>query len=94
MKSGMLAAEAAYDAVTSDSSSGPITLAAYEESVKNSWVYEELYKVRNFRPSINTPLGVYGFILYSGLEMLFLKGKAPWTFKHSHEDYAALKPAK
>ncbi|CAB4406551.1 unnamed protein product [Rhizophagus irregularis] len=94
MKSGMLAAEAAYDAITSNSPHGPITLTAYEESIKNSWVYEELYKVRNFRPSINTPFGVYGFILYAGLEMLFLKGKAPWTFKHRHEDYAVLKPAK
>ncbi|EXX79058.1 Cir2p [Rhizophagus irregularis DAOM 197198w] len=94
MKSGMLAAEAAYDAITSNLPHGPITLTAYEESIKNSWVYEELYKVRNFRPSINTPLGVYGFILYAGLEMLFLKGKAPWTFKHRHEDYAVLKPAK
>ncbi|RIA95759.1 hypothetical protein C1645_796288 [Glomus cerebriforme] len=93
MKSGMLAAEAAYDAVTSNSSSGPITLTAYEESIKNSWVYNELYKVRNIRPSMNTPFGVYGFILYSGIEMLFLKGRTPWTFKHHRQDHAALKPA-
>ncbi|CAG8490366.1 5993_t:CDS:2 [Funneliformis mosseae] len=94
MKSGMLAAEAAYDAITSDTSSGPITLTAYEESIQDSWVYKELYDVRNIRPSMNSPLGVYGFILYSGIEMLFLKGKAPWTLKHHHPDHAVLKPAK
>ena len=93
MKSGMLAAEAAYDAVTSDISSGPITLTAYEESIKKSWVYKELYEVRNIRPSMNTPFGIYGCTIYSGIDMLILKGKTPWTFKH-HPDHTALKPAK
>ncbi|CAG8622832.1 5073_t:CDS:2, partial [Racocetra fulgida] len=94
MKSGMLAAEAAYDAITSNKSeSGPITLTAYENSIEDSWVYKELYKIRNIRPSFNSPLGLWGCLLYSGFDMMFLKGRIPWTFKH-HSDYASLKPAK
>ncbi|KAF0504902.1 Electron-transferring-flavoprotein dehydrogenase [Gigaspora margarita] len=94
MKSGILAAEAAYDAIiTNKSASGPITLTAYEKSIEDSWVYEELYKIRNIRPSFNNPLGLWGCLLYSGLDMMFLKGRAPWTFKH-HLDYASLKSAK
>ncbi|CAG8738250.1 772_t:CDS:2, partial [Cetraspora pellucida] len=94
MKSGMLAAEAAYDAIISNKSeSGPVTLTAYEKSIEDSWVYKELYKVRNIRPSFSNPLGLWGGLIYSGLDMMFLKGRIPWTFKH-HLDYASLKPAK
>ncbi|CAG8584189.1 3767_t:CDS:2 [Dentiscutata erythropus] len=94
MKSGMLAAEAAYDAITSNkSASGPINLTTYEKSIEDSWVYKELYQVRNIRPSFNSPLGLWGCLLYSGFDMMFLKGRTPWTFKH-HSDYASLKPAK
>ena len=50
MKSGMLAAEAAFDALTG-SSSAAADLAAYEGSMQSSWVYEELTKERNIRPS-------------------------------------------
>ncbi|CAG8576678.1 8045_t:CDS:2 [Diversispora eburnea] len=94
MKSSMLAAEAAYEAITSKNSTNePITLTAYEESIKESWIYGELYKVRNVRPSFNNPLGVWGFIFYTGLDLVILRGHAPWTFKH-HEDHACTKPAK
>ena len=50
MKSGMLAAEAAFDALTG-SSSAAADLAAYEDSMQSSWVWEELTKERNVRPS-------------------------------------------
>ncbi|CAH1758187.1 1816_t:CDS:2 [Entrophospora sp. SA101] len=98
MKSGMLAGEAAYKALaskseTGNSSSDPIILDEYEKSIENSWIYKELYEVRNVRPSINNPFGLWGFIVYSGLDTLFLKGRVPWTFKH-HDDWASLKPAK
>lgn len=45
------------------------------------------------RPSFSTPLGLYGGILYSGLEAFLLRGKEPWTFKHHSTDAAATKPA-
>lgn len=97
MKSGMLAAEAAFEAITAkegEESSNPIVLDSYEKSLKESWVWKELWEVRNVRPSFHNPLGMWGGIAYSGLDTLILKGRTPWTFKHPHPDHAMLKPAK
>ncbi|KAL3900535.1 MAG: hypothetical protein SGCHY_001266 [Lobulomycetales sp.] len=94
MKSGMLAAEAAFEAVTAESTSEPIVLDAYETNLKASWVWKELNEVRNIRPSFHSPLGVFGGVAYSGLDTLLLKGRVPWTFKHPHPDHAVLNPAK
>ena len=51
MKSGMLAAEAAFSALTTDAGSGAASLDSYEDSMRGSWVWEELTKERNIRPS-------------------------------------------
>ncbi|CAO3616574.1 unnamed protein product [Cunninghamella blakesleeana] len=99
MKSGMLAAEAAYeklfagDEEVSEEAATGVILDNYEQKIENSWVYKELYEVRNCKPSFNTALGNLGGILYSGIETLILKGKEPWTFKHKHSDWQTLKPA-
>lgn len=94
MKSGMLAAEAAYEQVTANpEATEPLSIDAYEEKIRNSWVWKELYEIRNVRPSFNSPLKLYGGIAYSGLDTLFLKGKLPWTFHHKHTDAEATKPA-
>ncbi|TPX63554.1 hypothetical protein SpCBS45565_g06524 [Spizellomyces sp. 'palustris'] len=93
MKSGMLAADAAYESLNAETE-GPITLDAYESNIKNSWVYKELWEVRNVRPSFHNPLGLFGGIAYAGLDTLLLKGRVPWTFKHPEPDYATLKPLK
>lgn len=69
MKSGMIAGEAAYDAIISGTS-GPITLDSYEKNLKESWVWKELKEVRNIRPSFHNPLGLWGGIAYSGLDTL------------------------
>ena len=82
MKTGMLAAEAAFDALSADSSA-PVDMSAYEKAFKESWVYSDLYEVRNLRPSFNTPLGIFGGIAYSGIDTLLLKGRTPWTFRNS-----------
>ncbi|OZJ02293.1 hypothetical protein BZG36_05349 [Bifiguratus adelaidae] len=96
MKSGMLAAETAFAELTANpnaDSSTPISMQSYEDALKKSWVYRELHEVRNCIPSFHSPLGLYGGILYSGLETLILKGKMPWTFKHKLADWQTLKPA-
>ena len=85
MKSGMLAAEAAYDAVVNKQENKPTDLSAYDTSLRESWVWKDLYEVRNLRPSFNTGLGMWGGVLYSGIDSLLLKGRVPWTFKH-HTD--------
>ncbi|KAI9771693.1 MAG: hypothetical protein M1840_001909 [Geoglossum simile] len=92
MKSGMLAAEAAFSAL-SNNDSGTVFLFNYEDKLRASSIWEELKEVRNMRPSFHNPFGLYGGILYSGLEAYILKGRAPWTLSHKQPDYAATKLA-
>ncbi|ORX48529.1 hypothetical protein DM01DRAFT_1326250 [Hesseltinella vesiculosa] len=94
MKSGMLAAEAAFEKVADEEQDlKGVVLDKYEQSIQDSWVYKELYEVRNCKPSFSTALGNVGGILYSGLDTMILKGRTPWTFRHKHADYETLKPA-
>ena len=89
MKSGMLAAEAAADALAADRSS---ELTAYTAKFKASWLYPELKSVRNLRPAF-AKYGLYGFLAYSGLDTFLLRGRAPWTLHHKHRDNEVLAKA-
>ena len=91
MKSGMLAAETVFEAFSAGDE-GQGVLEGYSERFRNSWVYEELHQARNFRPAFSK-WGLYGSMLYSGLDLKLLGGKAPWTFHHAHHDHECLKPA-
>ncbi|KAL2127859.1 hypothetical protein VTI74DRAFT_10080 [Chaetomium olivicolor] len=93
MKSGMLAAEAAWNALKGESDDGSVFLYEYEDALRNSSIWKELKEVRNMRPSFHSPLGVYGGLAYSGLEAFVLKGRVPWTLKHKVADHAATKRA-
>ncbi|OJJ51470.1 hypothetical protein ASPZODRAFT_127544 [Penicilliopsis zonata CBS 506.65] len=88
MKSGMLAAEATFAALQS-TDDGTVFLYDYEESLRKSWIWKELHEVRNMRPSFSTALGLYGGIVYSGLEAFVFRGKMPWTLKHHGTDATA-----
>lgn len=96
MKSGMLAAEAAFDAIAAGSN-GDVELTSYETAFKNSWIYKDLHKVRNARPALSK-FGVALGTFYSGIEMwlqsLGIGFLMPWTFKHGHKDNEATKKAK
>lgn len=92
MRSGMLAAESAYTALQG-TGDGAIFLYDYEDKLRESTIWKELKEVRNMRPSFHTPLGIYGGIMYSGLEAYLLKGRVPWTLKHKGTDASATKPA-
>ncbi|XP_064637395.1 electron transfer flavoprotein-ubiquinone oxidoreductase, mitochondrial-like [Lineus longissimus] len=94
MKSGMIAAEAVYDAVNEGSSqTAGIEPVKYDGMLKESWVWKELHQIRNVRPSFNTPLGLFGGMFYTGVISYLLRGKEPWTFKHGGADNTHLKPA-
>ena len=56
--------------------------APYEAAVKSSWVWDELYRIRNVRPSFNTRLGAVGGMFYTGVINYIMRGKEPWTFSH------------
>lgn len=92
MKSGMLAAEAGWEALQSEND-GAVFLYDYEDKLRKSWIWKELKEVRNMRPSFHSPLKLYGGVMYSGLEAFILKGKAPWTLSHKTTDSAATKTA-
>lgn len=92
MRSGMLAADATYSAL-STSESGSVFLYDYEDKLRESTIWKELKEVRNMRPSFHSPLGLYGGVMYSGIEAFVLRGKEPWTFKHGKADHAATKTA-
>ncbi|KAF9105585.1 hypothetical protein BGX27_009559 [Mortierella sp. AM989] len=96
MKSGMLAAESAYAAITADSYSEekPVVLEDFEQKIKDSWIWKELNEVRNCRPSFHSPLGNLGGVLYSGIDSIILKGRTPWTFHNTTPDYERLRTAK
>ena len=93
MRSGMLAAQAAYSALATNPDTSTVFLYDYEDSLRSSTIWSELKQVRNMRPSFHSPLGLYGGIMYSGLEAYLFRGYTPWTLKHSGTDYAATKPA-
>jgi electron-transferring-flavoprotein dehydrogenase len=60
-------------------------VTAYEDAVKKSWVFEELQVVRNVQPSFKW--GLFGGMTYSGLSLLFTRGKEPWTLSWSKKDH-------
>ena len=88
MKSGMLAAEAAFEAIVADRSGD--TLDAYEKALHSSWVADELKKVRNVEPMVAKWGGTIGTVL-AGLDMWMrqLKIGLPFTMRH-HPDSKTL----
>jgi electron-transferring-flavoprotein dehydrogenase len=89
MKSGMLAAEAAYEAVTGGRQHDE--LSAYPQAFRDSWLYTELNKSRNFKAWFKYGLTVGS--LMNGFEQFGLKGNMPWTLHRDKPDHAYLKPA-
>ncbi|KAL9024883.1 MAG: hypothetical protein Q9196_006190 [Gyalolechia fulgens] len=90
MRSGMLAAKATWDALSENKDrESTIFLYDYEDALRKSTIWEELKEVRNMRPSFHSSLGLYGGILYSGLEAYLFRGRTPWTLKHKGRDHEA-----
>ncbi len=88
MKSGMLAAEAVAEALAG---SRPDVLEAYPSALEKSWVWDELRRARNIRPAF-ARFGLWGGLVYAGLDTYLLRGRAPWTFSH-HADHETLEEA-
>ncbi len=93
IKTGMLAAEAAFEAVQVANEAGAgmpaALLESYPAALRESWVWKELYAVRNFRPAF-AKWGLIGGTLYGGVDQ-FLGGRVPWTLAHPHLDHESLK---
>ncbi len=89
MKSGIEAAEALF-AHLSQEGQGGREVGTYRERLEASWLWDELYTVRNIRPSFRW--GLWGGIAYSAIDTWLLRGRAPWTLRH-HADHTQLKKA-
>jgi electron-transferring-flavoprotein dehydrogenase len=89
MKSGMVAAETMYAALTADGT-GAAELADYPHALRETWLWEELRRVRNIRPAFRW--GLWAGMAYGGIDTYLLRGRAPWTL-HNHADHACLKKA-
>lgn len=92
MKTGMLGAEAVFEALTAGRSHDePVT---YQQAYRDSWVYTDLYKVRNAKP-LWSRLGLIVGTALLGVDLWMnaLRIGLPFTLKHGKPDYAALKPA-
>ena len=87
MKSGMLAAEAVAAAMGGENP--PAELTGYADAFKASWVQKELHAARNVRPAFKWKLWLG--TLYTGIDQVLFRGKAPWTLKHAHADNETLK---
>jgi len=89
IKTGMLAAEAAYEALQANRQHDE--LSAYPEAFDKSWLFKELNKARNFKAWFKYGLTIA--TLMNGLEQFTLKGNMPWTIRRNKADHEYLKPA-
>ena len=91
MKSGMLAADTLFDALMQDDTGGR-DLTAFADAIKNSWLYDELYRSRNFGAAIHK-FGTFWGGAFNTLEQNWFAGKLPFTLKDERPDHAQLKLA-
>lgn len=87
MKSGMLAAEAAFGSLREGTS-----LKSYWETLRSSWIWDELHQARNYRPAFE--YGVIPGMAISALERYILKGRSPFTLKHGKPDHESTNAAR
>ena len=89
IKTGMLAAEAAFAALGEGRAHDALT--AYPQAFESSWLHDELWRARNFKPWMNR--GLIVGTLMAGMDQKLFGGKAPWTL-HAHKtDAQKTKPA-
>ena len=89
IKTGMLAAEAAFDAIVVGRQHDELT--AYPEAFESSWLFTELNKARNFKAWFKKGLTVA--TVMNGIEQFVLRGHIPWTLHRDKPDHVYLKPA-
>ena len=89
IKSGMMAAEAAFDALVAGRQQDE--LAAYPSAFESSWLHAELNKARNFKQWFKKGRTIA--TVMTGVEQWLLKGNIPWTIHRTKADHQCLQPA-
>jgi electron-transferring-flavoprotein dehydrogenase len=91
MKSGMLAAEAVFEAIAA-SDEGGRDLVSFTAKFQNSWLYDDLYRSRNFGPAMHR-FGTWLGGAFNVIDQNLFGGRIPVTLHDTRADYAQLKPA-
>jgi electron-transferring-flavoprotein dehydrogenase len=89
IKTGMLAAEAAFEAL--GAGRGHDELRGYADAFSESWLHDELYRARNFKPAMSKGLWLGTALV--GIDQVLFRGRAPFTLHSRQPDHAYLKPA-
>ncbi|MFM2130428.1 MAG: hypothetical protein RL477_1974, partial [Pseudomonadota bacterium] len=87
MKSGMVAAEAAFDLLAGGEGNEASDLRARLDA---TWLMDDLRRVRNIRPGFRA--GLFAGLVNAAIDTYLLRGRAPWTLAH-HRDHESLRPA-
>ncbi|MEM7278866.1 MAG: electron transfer flavoprotein-ubiquinone oxidoreductase, partial [Pseudomonadota bacterium] len=90
MKSGMLAAEQIVSALAADAPASELT--AYDTAVRESWIFDELHKTRNFGPALHK-FGTFLGAAFAFIDQNIFRGKLPFTMHNRTPDHETLKPA-
>jgi electron-transferring-flavoprotein dehydrogenase len=91
IKTGMLAAESVYAALASGDE-GYANLKSYQASVRSSWVYDELYRARNFEPALHK-FGTFFGAAFTYIDQNIFRGRLPFTLHNREADHDSLLPA-
>ncbi len=91
MKSGMLAAETVFSALQQGDEGG-CDLTGFADAIQNSWLYDELYRARNFGPALHK-FGTFWGGAFNTIDQNIFKGRLPFTLTDDTKDYASLTEA-
>lgn len=85
MKSGMVAAETAFKKIVEEGRNEKgIEIAEYEDSLKKTWIYKDLYTTRNFKGAFKKSL--YLGFMHAGITGLITRGHEPWSLRSKRKD--------
>jgi electron-transferring-flavoprotein dehydrogenase len=90
LKSGMLAAETIFEMLGDDAA--PAALTAYDDAVRESWLYDELSRARNFGPALHK-FGNFLGAAFTFVDQNIFRGKLPFTLRNPQPDHETLLPA-
>ncbi len=90
MKSGMLAAESVYASLARGEEYAELN--DYDERIESSWVYDELYRVRNFAPALHK-FGTFFGAAFTFIDQNIFRGKLPFTMRNAEADHDSLDKA-
>lgn len=90
MKSGMLAAETIFAALQQNKAGADLT--EFAEHFEQSWLFDELFRSRNFGPAMHK-FGSFWGGAFNTLDQNIFAGKLPFTLKDDTLDHLTLRPA-